>query len=493
MLIPFAPPPGLISDQTTFKNEGRWSDGRNVRFVNGSPKVMGRWAELLDTGSEAVYGLFVIDRSGTPHLAYGTPTKLYVGSGIAAPSDRTPASMGSGYSAYAFGAWGDQILFVPSGGTLYEQSGTSQATVIANAPDAITWMLVTPQRQVLAFGCNEESSGTFNGRCIRGSDLEDYTDWTTSATNNAFEHILDGGGKIVTARLIGQYVAVWTETALHLGQFVGDPSQTYRFDRVAENCGCIGRRAVAVVGQRAYWLGYDLQLRTWAPGGEVEVIPCPIQRALSYASGYSSGSDPGTSVVYNPKHNEIWVHPGTGRDSFNVCLNGFSWWRADYGAGSSRSAFLCDDLIEQIASINETNIIAADAGGKVYSHECGFPATAAGPTSWYLQSGDFRLDNGQRRAMIRGIIPDFSVIDIEVDPPVEVRNEQSVSLTLFVRDRPQSTATTKGPYTITAAATKKDFRASGKLVAVKLGQTTSIDYDMVIGTQTFDVVPLGER
>ena len=493
MLIPFSPPAGLNSDETSFKAAGRWADGRNVRWVGDTPQVMGQFVEIFDIGNEIIYGLFAIDRSGSTHIAYGTRDRIYVGAGLAIPTDRTPVGMATSNIAFAFAAWGEQILFVPSGDALYEQTGTSQATVITQAPDQITWMLVTPQRQVLAFGCNEEASGTFNGRCIRGSDLEDFTDWTTSSSNNAFEHMLDGTGQIVTARLIGPYIAVWTETGLHLGQFIGDPSQTYRFDRIAENCGCVGRNAVAVVGQRAYWVGYDSQLRTWVPGGEVEIIPCPVQRAMSYAAGFFSGADPGTVVAFHPKHNEIWIQPGGGRDGFNLCLANGAWWRSDYGAGSSRTAILCDDLIAQISGSNVTNILAADGNGKVYTHECGQPVVATGPTSWYLQSADHYLDDGRRRLMIRGVQPDFTSLDLNEEPPAEARNTQSVSLTLSVRDRPQSSATTKGPFTIAAGAAKTDFRASGKIIAVKLGQTTSVDRELRLGKLLFDVVPLGER
>jgi hypothetical protein len=491
-LIPFMPPPGLVSDDTTFKAEGRWADGRNVRFVNGSPQVIGEYVELFDLGSEVVYGMFAIDRSGTTHIAYGTGSKVYVGSGVASPTERTPASMGSGYTAYAFAAWGDQILFVPSGKTLYEQTGTSTATEITNAPNKITWMLVTPQRQVLAFGCNEESSGTFNGRCIRGSDLEDYTDWTTSATNNAFEHILDGSGQIVTARLIGQYIAVWTDTALHLGQFIGDPSQTYRFDRVAENCGAVWSNAVAIVGQRAYWIGNDARLRTWAPGGEVEIIPCPLQNRLVTSGNPRNG----TVLVHVPKFNELWIIPNGGIFGFMVNLTDGTWWRSDFATFNSdsadRPAFLCDDLIARATnSTQNTNLLGANGDGKVFAHECGLDQTASGPKSWYLQSADQYLDNSQRRMMVRGVQPDFSYYDTNAD--AWETNNQSVSLTLTVRDRQQSTATTKGPYTITAGATKKDFRASGKIVTVKLSQTTNVDREMRIGKLLFDVVPLGER
>src|SRR5687768_12250160 len=124
MLIPFLPPPGLNSDDTTFTAEGRWVDGNNVRFVDGRPQVTGRYNALFSALGGTIYNMFAIDRSGTTHIAYALTASVHVGSGAASPTDRTPASMGTGYTAYAFAAWGTDILFVPSGKTLYTQSGT---------------------------------------------------------------------------------------------------------------------------------------------------------------------------------------------------------------------------------------------------------------------------------------------------------------------------------------------------------------------------------
>ena len=74
----------------------------------------------------------------------------------------------------------------------------------------------------MAFGCNEEASGVFNPRCIRFSDIEDPTDWTSTATNNADEFILQGSGIIVGAQLVGDYIFVWTNNEMYLGTY--DPS-----------------------------------------------------------------------------------------------------------------------------------------------------------------------------------------------------------------------------------------------------------------------------
>ena len=77
-----------------------------------------------------------------------------------------------------------------------------RAVALAGAPTSCSFMLVNEQRQVMAFGCNEELTGDFNPLCIRFSDIENPEDWTTSPSNNAGEVILKGGGRLVSAEMI---------------------------------------------------------------------------------------------------------------------------------------------------------------------------------------------------------------------------------------------------------------------------------------------------
>ena len=35
-LLPITPPPGIVTNGTTYSNKGRWTDGDLVRFENGS-------------------------------------------------------------------------------------------------------------------------------------------------------------------------------------------------------------------------------------------------------------------------------------------------------------------------------------------------------------------------------------------------------------------------------------------------------------------------
>lgn len=457
--IPFSPPPGIVADDTTFSAEGRWADGNNVRFWQGKPQPIGvpvsdpGYAGFTATGTPRA--LFYPDISGRQIL--GTSSKLYDGG-----TDISPTGLGTNITAWALDSFGSTVLAAPTGGALY-QSTTSgaQATVIATAPAQMNWMMSTPERQVLALGCNEEVSGTFNGRCIRGSDLEDSTNWTTTAADNAFEHILDGANDIITARMVGSYVAIWTRGELWMGQFVGDPGQTYRFDKIDEAAGIMGPNAVAVAGGRAYWVGPDARLRTWQPGAQVQVIPCPIFK--DYNQFLTRDFSALVIVTHVTRYSEIWIWYPDGRDGTNensryiaysinesLAAQQPVWFRGQL----ARSAVL-DSLTVQ-AVLNETGVVssmvAADTSGHMWIQERG---TSTAITSWSIQSADQYIEEGQRRVMIKGVRPDF------------LAQGGNVSMTLYVRDYPQGAAVTKGPYTLAANAKKVDFRASGKIMSVK--------------------------
>ena len=503
MLIPFLPRPGLNSDDTTFAAEGQWADGNNFRFVNGLPQVRGGMDTLfsLSVSSSTCRAILPFNRSGSVSIAYGLANdsagsgtaKLYVGSGLSSPSDRTPAGLGTSIFNWSLAAWGSTLLASPEGGTLYEQSGTGTATEVTQAPDRITHMLVTPQRQVLALGCNEEVSGTFNGLCIRGCDIEDYSDWTTSATNNAFEYILDGAGLIVAGRIIGSYVAAWTTGALWLGQFVGDPSQTYRFDKVADNCGLAGPNAVVVFNGTASWLGPDYRLRMWSPGALPEIMACPIFK--DFTTGLDALRLRYVVASANSRFNEVrfdyFDSRGTGYPSgvaenryISVCLYDGTWHR---GAGGYSAILDSGELSSLTTSyIGGPTIIGASASSTIAvdlvdTGELEWGAAGSSPMlKPSIQSADMYLDSSQRRVMVRGCIPDFK------------DQSASIELNLLVRDRPKASATTKGPWTLTTTTTKKDFRASGKLFAVKLAGVSTSLY-VRLGKLVFDVVSLGTR
>ena len=505
MYIPFSPPPGINSDDTTFAAEGRWADANHVRFWNGKPQVIGGWSVL--SGGTLIgqcRNIFPFNRNGVVNVAYGTSNRLLVGISVSAPGDRTPAGIPLGIAAWSLAPWGATLLASPQNGKLYAQSGTSTATHVTQAPSQITSMLVTPQRQVLAFGCNEELSGTFNSLCIRGSDLEDYTDWTTSSTNNAFEHILDGPGSIVTARMVGNYLAVWTDAGLYLGQYLGDPRQTYRFELVDENCGIIGPNAVTVFNQTAYWMATDLRLRRWIPGALPEPIPCPISRDFAYHM--HSPMRTKTFVCAITRYGEIWIFYPDTRELTNEPSRYIAYSISESMAAQrpvwfrgkmDRTAMADAGIMFSALNMFESSVLAAKSKGGIVSdllvHEFSmFAGEEPGQRiDWYLYGADQYLDESRRRLMVRGVVPDFE--------------DQTglIHMTISVRDQPQAPAIDKGPYDLvgpqggdgwpTTPTRKKDFRASGKIISVRLAQAEDVYSYMRLGKLVFDALPTGER
>jgi hypothetical protein len=504
MKMPLELPPGIANDDTGFA-VARWADGDNVRPWMGKMQTIGGWTDALsgDTLTGVCRNILGLGKnSGGVIMAFGTHSALQVFQagvlyditpvGLAAGQINSGGSAGGwGRGTWSSGTWsgstgtyyvrtwalssyGAYLIANPRGGTIFEWQGNtaSPAAAITNAPTSVTYALATPQRQVLAFGCNEEVSTTFNALCIRGSDIEDNTDWTTTATNNAFEHILDAGsGRIVAARIIGPYVAVWTDLCLFLGEFLGDPQQTYRFDRVGENCGLAGPNAVEVVDSTAFWLAPDYQFRTWSIGGRVELVTPPIGKEFRDNIERLQVDKVAASAL--SQFGEVWWHYPDSRDGIE---------NSRYLAVSMQDGAWFKGTMARTASINAGVLqypTKATYGGMVYFHEYGRSADGSA-LAWSLTTSDIYIGTAESWAMCRGIWPDFEA------------QEGSVSLTASLKPYPQATARSKGPYTLAVNANKKDFLIQGRTASF-IFSGSAVGTFMRIGKPTLDVVLTGQQ
>jgi len=154
----------------------------------------------------------------------------------------------------------------------------TRATVLPNAPTASRHVLVsTPDRHLVFFGTETTvgTSTTQDDMFIRFSSQEsiDQTDsYTVKAENTAGTQRLADGSKIMGAIKGRDAIYVWTDTALFLMKFVGQPF-TFSFEQVGTNCGLFGKNACIEVDGSAYWMSengfftYDGQLAIYA-------VPC---------------------------------------------------------------------------------------------------------------------------------------------------------------------------------------------------------------------------
>lgn len=502
MRTPLAIPPGIVTDETTFATPGRWADGNNVRFYFGLPEVIGGWSTAV-TGLTGVCrnAIAWTDLANAQNLGFGTHSALqvYVGGEL---FDITPAGLaagaidgsgGPGYGTGPYGGgdygegvlvgfqartwslqtYGEWLIANPRGGSIYrwQNNTANDAVIVTDAPTAVNTILVTPERQLLALGCNEEVSATYNPMCIRGSDIEDITDWTTTPSNNAFEHILEGGGQIVGAAMLGGYVAVWTDSSVHLGQFIGQSGQTYRFDQVANNCGLIGPNAVTVFNQVAYWVTPDFQFYQWRPGSPPAMMNCPIRK--DFADNLVDSQVEKVCSAAVSKFGEIWWFYPDARDGIE---------NSRYVAVSTLDGAWFKGEMVRTAAIdgNTTRFpLMVTPGGTAYFHELG-NSDDGGVLSWSITSSDQYMDAAQQRVLVRGIWPDFE------------DQTGAIHLTVSMRDYPQSTPRLKGPYLLTEGLERRDFLVEGRVASFKLDGSSAPAF-MRLGKPAFDVVASGQK
>lgn len=534
MRVPLVITAGINLDDTVFSTgAGAWADVDKVRFWRGKPQVIGGWerfsGDILMGPCRGIYSY--TDNTGNLIVGYGSYLGLEVsyGGGL---YNITPASFvegnpdgtgGQGYGTgtystglysepstvdyfpmtWSLSSYGSDLIANPRGQTIYTwplDTGVP-AIELANAPEEVTYTLVVPQRQVMAFGCNEETSGDFNPLCIRFSDIENPTDWTTTPTNNAGEVILEGGGRIVGARLIGDLVYVWTDSNLFRGQFIGSPDQTWRFDRVGEHCGLIGPNAAVVVSQVAYWMSTDVQFYQCALGGAPQLIPSPVQADVK-ASLTAVQQD----KVYASSCAEFgevrWDFPDSGGtivEGFDLLVDAVTTLddgdgnqlqvTPDIVNGTENNRYVAACTLDgswSRGNLSRTAMIDAGPGaypigtdylGFIYLHERGQSADG-NVLDWSMETADQYISDASQFLMLKGIWPDF---EGQVGP---------VNLTVITRKYPQATEVEHGPYVLTPGRPKKDFRATGRVARIKLSASSSPSF-VRVGKPEFEAEGAG--
>lgn len=480
--------PGVNTDDTSFAvGSLAYREVDKLRFWRGMGQVVGGWEKYANDPVLGVCrNLFPwTDNDAILNLACGTHSHLEVIIDNMV-YDITPVGLlpgaidgagGTGYSAgtystgeysepstgdyfprtWSFGAYGESLMANPRNETIYwwQNNTGTPAAALTNAPDQVTYMLVTTSRQVMALGCNEETSGTFNNLCIRFSDIEDPTDWTTSSANNAGEVILEGGGRIVGARNVGDGVFVWTDAAIYQGIFTGQTAQPWVFQKVGDNCGLIGANAAVIVSQTAYWMSPDMQFRFCPLSGVPDIIVSPVQTTMAENMALSQSDKIVAANI--SQYNEVWFFYPDARDGYeNSRYVSASLVDGKWSQGRLARTAFDDGSPFQYP-------LGASYEGVIYIHERGTSADGL-PLNWYGITGDQYLGEAQQFMMIKGLWPDFK----DQQGPINVE--------FSLRKYPQATVRTKGPYVLSPGQSKKDFLAEGRVIAVKISGNSSPSY-----------------
>ena len=179
--------------------------------------------------------------------------------------------------------YGTKLIALIYNGKCFEWDSTVanatavRATVISGAPTASRHMLVSPVDRHLVFFGTETTIGTASTQddmFIRFSDQESTSDYVPTATNTAGTQRLANGSKIMGAIRGRDAIYIWTDAAIFLMRFVGQPF-TFSFEQVGTNCGLIGKNACMEVDGTAFWMSENGFFQLFA--GQLQSMPCLVE------------------------------------------------------------------------------------------------------------------------------------------------------------------------------------------------------------------------
>ena len=418
--------------------------------------------------------------------------------------------------------FGTKLIALIYNGECFEWDGsatnalTTRATIISGAPTASRHMLVsTPDRHLVFFGTETTigDKSTQDDMFIRFSDQENINEYTIRAENTAGSQRLAAGSKIMSAIKGRDALYVWTDTAIFLMQFVGQPF-TFAFQQAGTNCGLIGKNACIEVDGSAYWMSdngffnYDGQLRS---------MPCLVEDfvySVDPGLGINNVTRDLINVGINNLFGEInWFYCSATATSVDrvVTYNYLdsTTQRPIWTTGSlNRSAWVDSSVYEKphATLYNAGDNASFDVTGNVdgssiyYQHETGTDQVNAGnaitAVNANILSGDFDITqrrsntgqvvgtpdlrgDGEYMMRISRFIPDF----------IEQTGDTQVSFT--TRNYPNTAATTTN-FTSTETTNFKSTRLRARSIALKVSNTGS-GKNWKLGTFRLDIAPGGMR
>lgn len=486
--------PGFYSLGTDYSSKGRYRTGDLIRWYQGVSQPVGGWrtrsAELVSGVSRAA--LTWGDNAGQAWISIGTHTHLYAMTRGGALHDITPAGFvpgdqdavaGGGYgtglygtslygtprpdstniipaSSWSLDTFGENLVAVmDSDNKLYEwtlNTGTPAAQ-ISGAPDA--YALVTTQEGILmALGADD--GGGINPRYIKWSGLQNNTDWTPTATNQARDQLLQTQGRIMLGKRVADGVLVLTDEGAFRASYVGPPF-VYTFARVGSGCGAVSRQSCAVTQSAAFWMGRN---GFFQYNGFVQPLPCDVQDYVF--SDINDGQTSKVCAVLNADFNEVWwLYPSS--DSLEVNR---------YVVFNYMEGIWYHGTLDRTCGTGSNGVlqypIMVSSEGAVYDHEVANNRDGRMPT---MRTGPMEIGEGDNVVMLKRFIPDE-------------RMAGSVRVNFYVRQWPNGTLTKYGPYDATSPA---DLRITGRQMEVEYEGDPDIDFR--VGNFRFEVQAGGRR
>jgi hypothetical protein len=344
------------------------------------------------------------------------------------------------------------------------------AARVTNAPTQVTAMFVTAERIVVALGA-ADANGNFDPLLVKWSDQQNNQTWTDDPANLARSYPLSNGSRIVGGIVANGENLVFTDAAVYLMRYTGDPDSVYRFDQIG-NIGLLGPNSIALLGGIVYWVSPQVALYQYAGGAPVQIVS-NVMRDVRENLSWSQQDKAFLST--NKANNEVWLHYPDARD------------------GNEVSRYLIHNVTtgkESVGTFNRTTWVdagvlqfplAVSSSGSVYYQEKGEDDGGAART-WSMTSARFDLDDGDRHMSIMALEPDHD----------DLMGGYSVTVKTFHRDVKGETERTYGPFNVTNSNRRIPVRAVGQQAQLIWSGTDAPAW-FRMGAFKLDVKPSGRR
>ena len=442
-----------------------------------------------------------------------TNTSSYVAWGEAASGDLIVDP-----GMWSIDNFGDKAICLIVDGEVFEWNSaatdatSSRATIISGAPTASRHMLVsTPDRHLVFYGTETTigTKSTQDNMFVRFSAVEDINDYTPTATNEAGTQRLADGSRIMGAIRGRDAIYVWTDTALFLQRFVGQPF-TFAFIQAGTNCGLAGKNAVVEVDGAAYWLSENGFFKY---AGALQSLPCLVEDFVYDDINLDSGNQMITAGLNNLFGEIMWFYPTANSAVVNkmVSYNYFDSTpqRPVWTVGSLARTAWADSAVfgnphaleydaDGVEGATSSTYVQGNTDGisTYYQHETGTDQVKGGAVTAIaatITSGDFDITQDQKQGVtlrgdgefimkIRRFIPDF----------ISQTGNTQITLNLRNYSNSSSASSSLGPFTVTSSTDKVDTRARARAIALKV-ENTGTSQDWKLGTFRLDIQPDGRR
>jgi hypothetical protein len=419
--------------------------------------------------------------------------------------------------------FGDKAICLITDGEVFEWNSSAtdatstRATIISGAPTASRHMLVsTPDRHLVFYGTETTigTKSTQDNMFIRFSAVEDINTYTPTATNDAGTQRLADGSRIMGAIRGRDAIYVYTDTALFLMRFVGQPF-TFAFVQAGTNCGLAGKNAVVEVDGAAYWLSENGFFRY---SGALESLTCLVEDYVYDDINLDSGNQMINAGLNNLFGEIMWFYPTSSSSVVNRMVSynyqDSSPQRPIWTVGTLARTAWADSAVfgnphaldydaDGVEGATSATYVQGNTDGvsTYYQHETGTDQIKSGVTTAIaanITSGDFDITqrivrgaqtniadlrgDGESLMKIRRFIPDF----------VSQTGDTRVTLNLRNYSNDTASSSSLGPFTVTSSTQKVDTRARARAIALKV-ENTSTNQDWKLGTFRLDIQADGRR